>query len=138
MPGNAPSSGRRLGPNRSSGTAALTPADALAVLVTAAREVLDRTAARAFGFPDIVVQGMVPICFVSELLTRDFRGGWLTGGKMDIRLVNVLWANETVSAHADVREEVPEADRTRVHMDVWVEKADGTKVIVGQASALRS
>lgn len=98
----------------------------------------DRTSARALGFPDIVVQGMLPICFVSELLTREFREGWLAGGKMDVRLVNVLWANETVSAHADVREEVPEADRTRVHMDVWVEKADGTKVIVGQASALRA
>jgi acyl dehydratase len=98
----------------------------------------DRTSARALGFPDIVVQGMLPICFVSELLTRDFREGWLAGGKMDVRLVNVLWANETVTAHADVREEVPEADRVRVHMDVWVEKADGTKVIVGQASALRA
>ena len=97
----------------------------------------DRTSARAFGFPDIVVQGMLPICFISELLTRDFREGWLGGGKMDVRLVNVLWANETVTAHADVREEVPEADRVRVHMDVWVEKDDGTKVIVGQASALR-
>jgi len=97
----------------------------------------DRTSARALGFPDIVVQGMLPICFISELLTRDFREGWLAGGKMDVRLVNVLWANETVSARADVREEVPEADRVRVHMDVWVEKADGTKIIVGQASALR-
>jgi len=97
----------------------------------------DRTSARALGFPDIVVQGMLPICFVSELLTRDFDGGWLAGGKMDVRLVNVLWANETVRAHADVREEVPEADRVRVLMDVWVEKDDGTKVIVGQASALR-
>jgi len=98
----------------------------------------DRTSARALGFPDIVVQGMLPICFVSELLTRDFRDGWLAGGKMDVRLVNVLWANEAVTAHADVREEVPEADRVRVHMDVWVEKTDGTKVIVGQASALRA
>jgi acyl dehydratase len=97
----------------------------------------DRTSARALGFPDIVVQGMLPICFISELLTRDFREGWLAGGKMDVRLVNVLWANESVSAHADVRDEVPEADRVRVHMDVWVEKADGTKVVVGQASALR-
>jgi acyl dehydratase len=97
----------------------------------------DRTAARALGFPDIVVQGMLPICFVSELLTRDFHEGWLAGGKMDVRLVNVLWAGERVSAHADIRDEVPEAGRTRMHLDVWVEKDDGTKVIVGQASALR-
>jgi acyl dehydratase len=97
----------------------------------------NRAAARALGFPDIVVQGMLPICLVSELLTRDYGGGWLAAGKMDVRLVNVLWADEPVEARAEETGEVPEADRTRVHLDVWVEKKDGTKVIVGSASALR-
>jgi acyl dehydratase len=97
----------------------------------------DRESARALGFPDIVVQGMLPICFVSELLTREFRDGWLAGGKMDVRLVNVLWAGERVTAKAEVIDEVPEAGRARVHLDVWVEKDDGTKVIVGQGSAIR-
>jgi acyl dehydratase len=97
----------------------------------------NREAARALGFPDIVVQGMLPICLVSELLTREYGRGWLSGGKMDVRLVNVLWADEVVEARAEEVSEVPEADRTRVHLDVWVQKADGTKVIVGNASALR-
>lgn len=97
----------------------------------------NRQAARALGFPDIVVQGMLPVCLVSELLTREFGRGWLAAGKMDVRLVNVLWAGETVEARAEEREEVPEADRTRIHMDVWVQKADATKVVVGTASALR-
>lgn len=97
----------------------------------------NREAARALGFPDIVVQGMLPICLVSELLTREFERGWMTAGKMDVRLVNVLWADEAVEARAEEREEVPEADRTRVHLDVWVQKGDGTKVVVGSASALR-
>lgn len=97
----------------------------------------DRESARALGFPDIVVQGMLPICVMSELLTREFGEGWLAGGKMDVRLVNVLWANETVSARAEITDEVRESNRTRVTMDAWVEKSDGTKVVVGQASALR-
>jgi acyl dehydratase len=97
----------------------------------------NRDAARALGFPDIVVQGMLPVCLVSELLTRELGRGWLEGGKMDVRLVNVLWADETVEAHAEEIDEVPEAGRTRVHLDVWVAKADGTKVIVGTASAVR-
>jgi acyl dehydratase len=96
----------------------------------------DRESARALGFPDIVVQGMLPICFLGELLTRELGRGFLAGGKLDVRLVNVLWANESVTARAEVVEETPEADRTRVHLDVWVEKADGTKVVVGQASAV--
>lgn len=97
----------------------------------------NREAARALGFPDIVVQGMLPTCLVSELLTREYGLGWLAGGKMDVRLVNVLWADEVVEARAEETSESPEADRTRVHLDVWVQKSDGTKVVVGQASALR-
>ena len=30
----------------------------------------DREMARALGFPDIVVQGMMSVCFVADLLTR--------------------------------------------------------------------
>jgi len=97
----------------------------------------DRQEARNLGFPDIVVQGMLPICLASELLCAEFAEGWLAGGKMDVRLVNVLWANESVSAYAEETDESREAGRRRVHMDVWVEKDDGTKVIVGRASALR-
>ncbi len=97
----------------------------------------DRESARALGFPDIVVQGMLPVCLISELLTGEFGEGWLAGGKVDVRLVNVLWANESVAACAEEVEQVPEAGRTRVHLEVWVEKDGGTKVVVGQASALR-
>ncbi len=97
----------------------------------------DREEARKLGFPDIVVQGMLPVCLLSELMTREFGRGWLAGGKMDVRLVNVLWAGESVAARAAVTRETPEAGRTRVSMQAWVEKADGTKVIVGQAGAIR-
>ena len=96
----------------------------------------DREEARKLGFPDIVVQGMLPVCLVSELMTGRFADGWLAGGKMDLRLVNVLWAGETVKARAAVSGQAPEAGRTRVSMQAWVEKADGTKVVVGTASAL--
>jgi len=97
----------------------------------------DREEARKLGFPDIVVQGMLPICLLSEVLTNEYGDGWLAGGQMDVRLVNVLWGEETATARAEVTEETPEAGATRVHMDVWVEKPDATKVIVGRASAVR-
>jgi len=95
----------------------------------------NREAARAFGFPDIVVQGMLPICFLSELLTREYGMAWLSGGKMDVRLVNVLWADESVRACAEVTDQIPVGDGRREFLDVWVEKEDGTKVIVGQAAS---
>lgn len=97
----------------------------------------DRDAARQLGFPDIVVQGMMSTCFVSQLMQDHFGRGWVEGGKMSVKLTNVLWADETVQTRGRIREEVREGTRTRVHCDVWADKPDGTRILVGTASALR-
>jgi acyl dehydratase len=97
----------------------------------------DREQAKQLGFPNIVVQGMMSTCLVSRVMQEHFGMGWLQGGAMSVKLTNVLWVDETVTTHAKVREEVREGTRTRVHCDVWVDKEDGTKVILGSASALR-
>jgi len=97
----------------------------------------DQEMARALGFPDIVVQGMMSVCFVSEIMTRNFGAGWFCGGKLNVSLVNVVWPNDRLAVRGKIREEVPEGAKTRVHCDVWCEKPDGVKTIVGTASALR-
>jgi acyl dehydratase len=97
----------------------------------------DREAARQLGFPNIVVQGMMSTCFVSQLMHEAFGRGWVEGGRMSAKLVNVLWVDEAATARARVREELPEGDCIRVHCDVWVEKPDATPVVVGTASALK-
>jgi hypothetical protein len=96
----------------------------------------DREEARKLGFPEVVVQGMMSICFLSELLTCRFGAGWYCGGKMAVNLVNVLWGGETVSAHGVVQEYMPEGSRQRAHLEVWCQKPDGTVIIVGNASAV--
>ncbi len=95
----------------------------------------DREQAKKLGFPNIVVQGMMSTCFVSQVMQDHFELGWLQGGRMSLKLTNVLWVDETVTAHAKVREEAREGDRTRVFCDVWVEKDDGSRVLIGDASA---
>ncbi|MCA9503044.1 MAG: MaoC family dehydratase [Myxococcales bacterium] len=97
----------------------------------------DREQASKLGFPDIVVQGMMSTCFVSQVMQDHFGMGWLEGGRMSVKLTNVLWVDEHVTARARIRDEVPEGTRTRIVCDVWVEKDDGTRVILGEASALR-
>lgn len=97
----------------------------------------DAEAAKQLGFPNIVVQGMMSTCFVSEVMLREFEMGWLQGGKAKLKLTNVLWVDETVTTHAQVREERPEGTRTRVACDVWCDKDDGTRILLGEASALR-
>ncbi len=96
----------------------------------------DRQKAVELGFPEIVVQGMLSVCLVSELMTRRFGAGFLYGGKMDLRLVNVLWGNDTTAPRGRIVERTPEGKRTRAEVEVWCDKSDGTKTIVGSASAL--
>jgi 3-hydroxybutyryl-CoA dehydratase len=96
----------------------------------------NRQKAVELGFPEIVVQGMLSVCMVAELLTRRFGLGFLYGGRMDLRLVNVLWGNDSTGPRGRILERRPEGKRTRAEVEVWCEKADGTKTIVGSASAL--
>lgn len=96
----------------------------------------DRDEAKKVGFPDVVVQGTMSTVFISELLTNRFGMGWIEGGKMSLNLTNVLWGGEEVTAKGVIRSFTPEGVRRRAHLDVWTEKADGTKTIAGSASAL--
>ncbi len=91
--------------------------------------------ARALGFPDIVVQGMMSICFVADLMTARYGAGFLAGGRLDVRLVNVVWPGDGITARGKVREVVTEGSRRRAHVDVWCAKADGTVTVIGTASA---
>jgi len=96
----------------------------------------DRDAARKLGFPEIVVQGMFSVCLMAEMMTRRFGLGFIVGGRFDVRLVNVLWAEETSGAKGRIVARHPEGSRTRAEVEVWCEKSDGTKTIVGTASAI--
>jgi len=92
--------------------------------------------ARKLGFPNIVVQGMMSTCFASQLMHDAFGAGWTSGGKMSLKLTNVLWVDENVTARGRVLEEVPEGTCKRIHCQLWIEKDDGTRIAVGDASAV--
>jgi acyl dehydratase len=98
----------------------------------------DRDEAVKLGFPDVVVQGMLSTCLASQVMGNAHGAGWLAGGRMDVKLVNVLWGGERVRARAKLRGESPEGACTRREYEIWVEKDDAknTVVIVGTASAL--
>lgn len=62
----------------------------------------DAGEARKLGFPDIVVQGMWSVCLIAEMMTQRFGLGFMAGGKFDLRLVNVLWAEEESAPHGRI------------------------------------
>jgi acyl dehydratase len=96
----------------------------------------DKEEAHKLGFPEIVVQGMLSVCMIAEMMTRRFGLGFIVGGRFDLRLVNVLWAEEVTGAKGRILQRQPEGARTRAEVEVWCEKADSTITVVGTASAL--
>jgi len=96
----------------------------------------DAEMARALGFPDIVVQGMWSVCLLADALAVRFGDGWHAGGKLDVRLVNVVWPGDAIAAQGRVRETVREGSRRRALLDVWCAKPDGTVTVIGSASAI--
>lgn len=94
--------------------------------------------AHKMGFPDIVVQGMMPLCFLSQMMTERFGPGWYAGGRMSASLVNVLWHKDQVTCRGHVTALAAEGRARRAHLHVWCEKGDGTKVVVGSASAVEA
>ena len=126
------------GPGETLGTRTrtITPAMCVAFSGPGRNYHTDREMAQALGFPDIVVQGMMSVCFVADAVAARYGDGWHAGGKLDLRLVNVVWVNDAITAHGKVREVVPEGSRRRAILDVWCQKADGTVTVIGTASAI--
>ena len=96
----------------------------------------DVEAAKKLGFPDIVVQGMMTLCFLSQMMTERFGAGWYVGGRMNVALVNVVWQSDRLACRGRIVERTAEGSAQRARAEVWCEKADGTKVVVGTASAV--
>ena len=92
--------------------------------------------AQALGFPDIVVQGMMSVCFVADAVALRFGDGWQHGGTLDVRLVNVVWPGDAITTTGLVRSVTTEGSHRRILLDVWSTKADGTVTVIGTASAL--
>src|SRR2546422_8232561 len=88
----------------------------------------DLEEARKLGFPDIVVQGMMPLCFISEMMTNRFGDGWYGGGRMNVNLVNVLWQGGGGRCGGFGRGATPQGSARRGPPQGWCGKAGGTEI----------
>ena len=96
----------------------------------------DKEASEALGFEDVVVGGRMTMSYLGDMMDRRFGKGWFEGGTLDIKFTNIVWPNEVVTARGVITDKVEEKGGTRARVTVWMEKPDGTVVIVGKASAL--
>jgi hypothetical protein len=94
-----------------------------------------KEAAEELGFSEVVVGGKMTLSLIGDMMDRNFGTGWFEGGSLDIKFANIVWPDDTVTAKAVVTDESSEGGKTSANLAVWMEKQDGTVVIVGTAHA---
>ena len=96
----------------------------------------DESWARAKGFRTCLAQAMMSTAYVSEMMTRFLGAGFVKGGTMSMTFIKPVYAEDRLTVHGTVTERRPDAGRTRVVVEVWVENQHGERTAVGTASGL--
>jgi len=81
-----------------------------------------------------VVGGFMTMSYIGHLLEKHFGDNWWNGGKLDIRFTNPLWPDEHITVKGVVTGTSAEDDN-REEVFAWIEKDDGTIVLIANASA---
>ena len=91
----------------------------------------DKEASEELGFEEVVVGGKMTMSLIGDMLEKRFGEGYYKDGSLDVKFTNITWPNDNVTAHGVITHK----ESGRAHLKVWMEKDDGTVVIVGSASA---
>lgn len=91
----------------------------------------DKQASEELGFEEVVVGGRMTMSMIGQMLEQEFGQGFYEGGTLDVKFTNIVWPDDHVTANGVVTQEAG----GKAQLSVWMEKDDGTVVIVGTASA---
>ncbi len=91
----------------------------------------DKKASEELGFRDVVVGGRMTLAYAAHVLEQRFGDAWWSSGRLNVKFTNPTWPDDTltvqgVATGADAHQ--------REGAFVWIAKADGTIVLVGEAS----
>jgi len=93
--------------------------------------------ATSLGYPGRLVSGYVLCAYMSEMLVNFFGPGWLKGGRFEVSFISPgVQERDIVRCRGVATEEVKEKSGKRVDLDIWIEKAQGLRVVVGRASGM--
>ena len=92
----------------------------------------DRQASEKLGFRDVVVGGRMTMAYAAHILEEFFGPTWWHSGRLALKFTNPTWPGDTITARGVQCGR--EGDRLRTF--VWLAKADGTVVLVADASAV--
>lgn len=95
----------------------------------------DLEASQELGFHNVVVGGMMTMSYIGHLLDSHFGDSWFTSGRLDVKFTNPCWPNDHISVKGISTESADDPERESVF--AWIEKDDGTIVLIANASAAR-
>lgn len=94
----------------------------------------DLEKAQEAGLDAIIASGTQSEGLLVTLLIDLFGIPWLEHGVMDLKVINSVHVDDTVQAKAVLKERTDTGAGATALLDVWCEKQDGTKVLVGNAT----
>lgn len=86
------------------------------------------------GYPGALISAYVLMGYMSEPMVNFFGASWFTSGQISLKFVGKgVQQGDRVRCRGTVRRlEHTETDPV-LTLDVWMEKSDGTKAVVGEA-----
>jgi len=96
----------------------------------------DYDAARLEGLPRPVAVAPQVAALIFRMMSACFGSGWIVGGKGSLTFRRPVWSDDFASAHGKVVGKSVEGERVRVVCEVWIERSDGERAVVGTCSAL--
>lgn len=96
----------------------------------------DTDFAKSTGLPSRCASGTQFQGQMVEFMVDLFGERWFETGIMNVKFVDLVLEDQTVTAHAKVTGKKPDAKGTRVELEVWSERDDGRKVMAGTAVGL--
>ena len=88
------------------------------------------------GFNSPVATGMTSTFYANQLLTDFFGEDWFSGGSLATKYIVPMYFGETIICKARVVGKEKDQAGCRLKMELWAEKSDGQKNMVGSASVL--
>jgi len=93
--------------------------------------------ARSHGYAGPLVSGYVLNEYMSEMLVNFFGPGWLRGGRVSLAFIDGgVQEGDRVTCRGTVVEMIDEESGIRLNLDIWMEKGQGIKAVVGKASGI--
>ncbi len=97
----------------------------------------DDDAAKREGLSGAVGAAPQVVAQLHRMMLQAFGAGWLRGGSISVKMIKPVRVDDFTTAKGHVTEILKQADgRHRAVCEVWVERLDETKVLVGTASAV--